>query len=361
MMADDVTDKTGTPDGLLGNRIALRFHGQGAEYFGIWIVNLLLSILTLGIYSAWAKVRRLKYFHGATELDGARCDYHADPVQILKGRLIGLGLFTLYNVAWDFSLIGGVLMLVLMTVMLPLLLRSSFRFHARSSSYRGLRFGFEGGLARAYQVFLLGPVLALLTLGLAAPWAYRQIKAYQHGASRFGASRFSFEAPLSGYWRVFGVVLLALIATPMLMAVVFSLLGVDEVPTDDSGARVEWVALRVMLVISVLAVVFFSLGPYLAARLQNLNWSGTGIGSFRFHSALQARALLWVRVSNLLLIALTLGLFKPWADVREARLRVQAVSLVGDGDLDAYLRGAFQEERALGEEAAEWFDLDIGF
>ena len=350
----------GRPENSVGGHVTLRFHGRGEEYFGIWIVNLLLTILTLGIYSAWAKVRRLKYFHGATELDGARCDYHADPVQILKGRLIGLGLFTLYNVAWDFSLVGGVLMLVLMTVMLPLLLRSSFRFHARNSSYRGLRFGFDGGLAPAYRVFLLGPALALLTLGLAAPWAYRQIKAYQHGASRFGASRFFFDAPMPGYWRVFGVVLLALLATPMLMAGLFSLLGVDEVPAADSGARVEWVAFRVMLVISVLAALFFSLGPYIAARLQNLNWSGTGIDKFRFHSRLQARALLWVRLSNLVLIALTLGLFKPWADVREARLRVQAVSLVGDGDLDAYLRGALQEERALGEETAEWFDLDMG-
>ncbi|MDR1854861.1 MAG: DUF898 domain-containing protein, partial [Azoarcus sp.] len=39
----------------------LQFTGSGGEYFRIWIVNLLLSILTLGIYSAWAKVRREQY------------------------------------------------------------------------------------------------------------------------------------------------------------------------------------------------------------------------------------------------------------------------------------------------------------
>jgi len=42
--------------------LALRFTGRGTEYFGIWIVNLLLTIITLGIYSAGAKVRRLQYF-----------------------------------------------------------------------------------------------------------------------------------------------------------------------------------------------------------------------------------------------------------------------------------------------------------
>lgn len=48
----------------------LQFTGKGSEYFGIWIVNLLLTILTLGIYSAWAKVRRLQYFYRNTQLAG---------------------------------------------------------------------------------------------------------------------------------------------------------------------------------------------------------------------------------------------------------------------------------------------------
>ena len=42
------------------------FTGNASEYFGIWIVNLLLSIVTFGIYTAWAKVRRLRYFYGNT-------------------------------------------------------------------------------------------------------------------------------------------------------------------------------------------------------------------------------------------------------------------------------------------------------
>ncbi|MFP5306510.1 MAG: DUF898 family protein, partial [Gammaproteobacteria bacterium] len=50
----------------------LQFSGSGGEYFRIWIVNLLLSVLTLGIYSAWAKVRRMQYFYRNTTLAGAR-------------------------------------------------------------------------------------------------------------------------------------------------------------------------------------------------------------------------------------------------------------------------------------------------
>ena len=53
------------------------FTGTGGEYFRIWIVNLILSILTLGIYSAWAKVRTNRYFYGNTQVDDTGFEYHA--------------------------------------------------------------------------------------------------------------------------------------------------------------------------------------------------------------------------------------------------------------------------------------------
>ena len=69
------------------------FGGTGSEYFRIWVVNILLTVLTLGIYSAWAKVRRMQYFYRNTRLAGAGFDYHAEPLAILKGRIIAAMLF----------------------------------------------------------------------------------------------------------------------------------------------------------------------------------------------------------------------------------------------------------------------------
>src|SRR5881394_1643390 len=64
------------------------FTGNARDYFGIWVVNLFLTIVTLGIYSAWAKVRKKRYFHGNTWVAGGNFEYHGDPVAILKGRAI---------------------------------------------------------------------------------------------------------------------------------------------------------------------------------------------------------------------------------------------------------------------------------
>lgn len=74
------------------------FYGTGSEYFRIWIVNLLLTIITLGIYSPWAKVRRLRYFYGNTELNDESFDFTANPKRILIGRLIAIGVYLIISV-----------------------------------------------------------------------------------------------------------------------------------------------------------------------------------------------------------------------------------------------------------------------
>ncbi len=67
---------------------ALEFTGRGGEYFRIWIVNILLTLVTLTIYYPWAKVRTRRYFLGNTLLEGRGFDYHATGRQLLPGHLI---------------------------------------------------------------------------------------------------------------------------------------------------------------------------------------------------------------------------------------------------------------------------------
>ena len=74
--------------------LAFSFAGTGGEYFGIWMVNTLLKIMTCGIYSAWAKVRKRSYFYGSTTLHGEPFTYLADPLTIFKGWLIGAAAFS---------------------------------------------------------------------------------------------------------------------------------------------------------------------------------------------------------------------------------------------------------------------------
>ena len=88
-------------------RTPLVFTGSGAEYFRIWAFNLTLTICTLGLYGAWAKVRRLQYFYQHTLLDGSAFDYTANPVSILLGRLLALSLLVVHYLAFEHSAHAG--------------------------------------------------------------------------------------------------------------------------------------------------------------------------------------------------------------------------------------------------------------
>ena len=131
-----MTSNTSQPLGL--HRI--KFHGKGGEYFAIWLVNALLTIVTLGIYSAWATVRRRRYFYGNTELDGDRFDYHAQPLQILKGRLLVIGGLIVFYILLAVTPLLGLLALLVLLALLPWIVIRSWRYNAIMSSYRGVRF-----------------------------------------------------------------------------------------------------------------------------------------------------------------------------------------------------------------------------
>src|SRR5882762_2688388 len=93
---------------------AFYFSGRGGEYFRIWIVNLLLSIVTLGIYSAWAKVRRTRYFYDNTNVAGTSFEYHGNPIAILKGRIIALVCIIGYQLSFRFSPALGLVTLAIL-------------------------------------------------------------------------------------------------------------------------------------------------------------------------------------------------------------------------------------------------------
>src|SRR5687767_13905389 len=99
------------------------FTGDGHEYFRIWIVNLALTVATLGIYSAWAKVRRLQYFDRNTRLGGASFDFDGSPWAILRGRVLALGLVGSYQYAVGFSQLVATVLVAIIALLVPALVR----------------------------------------------------------------------------------------------------------------------------------------------------------------------------------------------------------------------------------------------
>ena len=76
---------------------------------------------------------------------------------------------------------------------------------------------------------------------------------------------------------------------------------------------------------------------------------------------LRFRDLLLVEFTNKLVVALTLGFMFPWAAIRTAKLRADAVKVAPAGDPDAFVAAAQPPVGAVGDSANDFFDFDIGF
>jgi uncharacterized membrane protein YjgN (DUF898 family) len=95
------------------------------------------------------------------------------------------------------------------------------------------------------------------------------------------------------------------------------------------------------------------------ALITNLIWNNTRVGENRITCNLSPPKLIWITLSNLVLVVVTLGLFIPWAAVRLARYRLESVQLQPVGDLQEFSAGEPETVGAVGEETAAVFDFDI--
>jgi uncharacterized membrane protein YjgN (DUF898 family) len=369
----------------------LQFTGSGSEYFRIWIVNLLLTLVTLGLYYPWAKVRKLRYFCGNTHLAGHAFDFHGDPKRMLRGYLLVGALFALYAFAGQVSPIAGLIALVIIAAIWPALLRASMRFRLAQTSWRGLRFAFIGDTAGAYKALLPGFAAVIAFIGLfalaapdreadaaaalpfwagalmlvgtllfyaALPYTLWLLKRYQHDHYQYASVRTRFVAGPGSFYllalKTAGLLLAAIVVFGATMALV----AIGAASGRPGIGRMVFVA---AIALAAYAALLFTLQPYLTSRLQNLVWSRTESRSIGFASALRLWPLVRLTAVNWMLVVLTLGLYWPFAAVATARMRLAAVSVTVRTDLDALVaRGARTMDDAAGDAAADLFDIDIG-
>lgn len=332
------------------------FVGDGGEYFRIWIVNVFLSILTLGFYSPWAKVRREQYFHRNLMLDGSGFDYHGRPMAILKGRLIALALLLGLSATKHIGMVAyGVALLCLMPL-IPWLVVKAFRFRAFNTSYRGLRFSFHGTYWQAFKVFVGYGLLVPLTLWLAFPVFYRQLRKFILDNLRFGTTDFECSVTTGTLYKIF------LLPGLLFLVMMVGIVAVIAAVVSAAGANGGLAALGAVFVVIPLAVIVIQavVVPYVAARTTNAVWQTTRLGEHRFSCDIPVGGYIRLTVVNWLAILFTLGLFSPWARVRVARFRAEHLALEVRGSLDEFVAGEASAVSALGDETAEMFDLDIG-
>lgn len=338
------------------------FSGGTFAYFKIWIVNILLSIITIGIYSAWAKVRRLRYFYQNTSLDGYHFNYHAEPFKILIGRLIVVGALILYNILVAISPFFTIL-LIGYIFLLPVIINASFSFSFRMTSFRDIRFGFKGDYWPAFGIYVLLPLAVLLTGGLALPFFTKASWRYIGSRVRYGAIRAEIAPPLGAISTQFGLSILVLIITmipltalPMWVHHIMADEILDEM-SDGMSSLSVWHWLFVSFYFGlIIASIFYRTGTRNVA-LSTLVFNRR----HRVRSFVGRGAMIWITLSNFVVILLTLGLAWPWAEVRRWRYQAAHFALLSQGPLDniSGMSGTAGEVTAAEFTDIEGFDFGL--
>jgi len=392
---------------------ALKFTGSGFEYFKIWIVNILLTVVTLGLYYPWAKVRKHRYFYANSTLEERNFEYHATGKQLFIGYLIAMGVFIAYVGIQSVSPIGSLVVLLLFIIALPWIIWRSLMFNMRVTSFSNVRFSFDGALGGAYINYLVLPICAFIAVYLlpifaavvlpgfsgsigvassifiglgvvififiaigAIAYLKKRNTTYTISGFKYGQGAFSTNLETIEFviilFKALCLSILIFVLALIAIALVASTTGMfetllavsDKMNDPDAMAEVmQNSGIFMLIALLYLVLIFASLlvFAYSHSRQRAYVFASTKLDEqIDFSSSLRARSLAWVSVTNLLAIIFTLGLAVPWAAVRMARLMLENTQVDTSLGFDDYVTQKQQEQSALGEQLGDAFDVDVG-
>jgi uncharacterized membrane protein YjgN (DUF898 family) len=348
------------------------FTGGTKEYFRIWIVNLFLSVITIGLYSPWAKVRKNRYIYANTWVANANFEYHGNPVAILKGRLIAVAALIAYNLGGHYLPKLGTAIFIAILVAAPWLVVRSMQFNAVNTSYRNLRFHFHGKYLDGLKIIapiLLAPILVFIlppvdanadptsrTLWMSAllpavpvllfyPYVMCKLRRFQVSNLAYGTQPFTIDIGLTMFYMIY-------LVAGLLFIVGIVVVGITAIAAAFWKAAIVIPLFAYLLVI---AVIF----AYTRSQVTNKTFNASRLGQASFVSEISFIKLGWIYFINVFAITLTCGMLVPWAVMRVAKYRAECLRIESEADFESFLADVSRPVTATGDQLGEFFDMDL--
>ena len=392
----------------------LEFTGSGGEYFRVWIVNVLLSIITLGIYTPWARRRTAQYFYSHTLVAGSPLEFTAQQRKMVMGFVLLMLITLAYNIAANTGQDTAVgLFLLAGAVLAPFIWGSAMRFRLGATRWRGLRLQFTASWKEVYlaswPVFalalvwfgvfyglqVLSPELAdalqeaeeqtrrklptftpamaaLLVLGLVLTvlcfirleYNYKSLLVLK---TQVGAEKGRWKPVYMDFVRIWLATVLVFILCVVALSVLVSVLAGGSVALVAGLGKQLGYWMFVIIFVTIVGgifLMFLASAParaYREARMFQLMWNNIGVSHVaRFKCQLASGSYVWLRIRNMFLTLITLGFYRPFARVSEYRMKCESVTLHVKGGVEQ-VTGAMvrQQQGGLGDALADAAGLDL--
>ncbi|XWW47811.1 DUF898 family protein [Fibrella sp. USSR17] len=311
---------------VLRNR--LQFVGTGTDYFGIYLVNLLLIVVTLGFYYPWAKAARLQYTYANTNLDNNPFQFHGTGREMFIGFIKAIGLilafFLVIGYCFNSSvpalrLVGIVGYLAAILLITPIAIHGSLKYRLSRTSWQGIHFGYRGDRGELIKLFLTNGLLTIITLGLYSAWMTVNILRYTTGHVRFGSAKMAFTGSGESYFwlNVKGYIL-----TVLTLGIYGFWWGRDRFDYQIDNLHIEHDDMEYGIQSSMTVGTFFNLV-----------------------------------VVNVLLLVFTLGLAMPWVIARSLRIIFDNILIDERFEPAAILQTEADYRNATGDDLADILDI----
>jgi uncharacterized membrane protein YjgN (DUF898 family) len=344
------------------------FWGRGRTLFGIFIVNTFFSLLTLGLYSFWGRVRIRQFLSSQTSFAKTRFSYHGTAQELLKGWSKAFIVFGLPYAFLSFvpflsdripTWIPNVLAGTMVLSFIPIAVVGSHRYRLSRTSLGTVRFSFRGRVSEYMKIWFLGILLTVLTAGIYYPFFENARRKFLVAHSYFGNRHFTYDGTGGGLFQIYAK---TLCFTLLILAGVIGVgAGPEALSSITRWSPDDWQGLfRNSVLLTGLLALFFP-WFYLQAAKQRYQWNHSDFGDAHFHFSASTWNLVELRLINFLMLILTFGLAWPWVQVRNLQFLYYHLSLQGPLDFQRIKQEAL-DASPIGEELAGYFDagFDLG-
>lgn len=390
---------------------ALEFSGSGGEFFRVWIVNVLLTIVTLGFYTPFARRRTAQYFYSHTLVADSPLEFTAQQRKMVFGFVLLVGLYVAFKLAAETGQDGAVSVFLLAGAALaPYFWASAMRFRLGATRWRGVRLQFAASWGEVYRaswpmfaIALAWIVVAIVfgafvpdmpasVKGVPAPPALPKVpaalwllplaaaavtflcivrlefnyKSLLVSRAFIGGQRGRWKPVYRDFLSVWLATLGVFIACVAAVAVLIALIAGGSIAMlagpRKSGPLFLIVMMLALGLLSIF-VLFLASAParaYREARMFHLVWNNVGVSHIaRFRCELAARTYVLLRVKNMFLTLFTLGFYRPFALVSEYRMKTESVTLHVKGGVDQLAGQLVRQQDGLGDALADAVGLDL--
>lgn len=393
-MTDTTMASAQPPGGVVppaaGEGVNIAWDGPTWGLAGLGFINLLLTIVTLGIYNFWAKTEVRKRVSHSIRINGEPMEYAGTGWELFSGFLLILFAILLPFIVLVVGvqiLIDPVAGAILQIAVLPVIwylynvaIYRARRYRRSRMRWRGVRAAMTGSSWAYGWHSLWTSIVANMTWGWLTPWRDNMLHRRMISETRFGETGFTYKGkaePLYGSYALawFGSIGLFLLIGGIAAAVIYPIGQplFEAIGNATIDGKTDWDAPELkdigwlMFPLIALGYGFLALYGVLASTLWCMFWAkeysyfsaNTFLGGLSFKLDVKGWPLFWLFFSNTVMSLLTLTILSPVAEARVARYFVNRLQTGGTIDFAAIEQSSAKVSKT-GEGLAEALDVEAG-